>query len=235
MRILLAIFLSSLFQLNAVAHGVERAEENDPLAGAVFAVEEVIPSVVEVQDDPGMSAWVDWRMRVVTPTILEESIDPTQVVTIGKAIFDIIKAGAPVVNVKRDTLSVVPKGITDWSMLSNWQAPVVKSYRVTLKNGFNRDMVDIRFKVSAVWGGQYDGKGRYLAHVTVIPTAINVGWGVTLDMWTESREPLNMGTKANPLAAIGLDVMFRAKTLVSDVQGTQDFFLSGDGQMRTND
>jgi hypothetical protein len=83
-----------------------------------------------------------------------------------------------------------------------------------------------------MWGGNFRGRGQYLANVVVVPTQVVAQWGVTLDIWTENREPVNVGTLAEPVAGLGFDLRYRAKTWVSEVNGTQDYFITGNGEMR---
>jgi hypothetical protein len=58
-----------------------------------------------------------------------------------------------------------------------------------------------------------------------------VGWGVNLDVNVEMREPVNVGTRVQPIAGLGLVLHYRAKTWVSFVEGSQDYFIRGDGSI----
>jgi len=159
------------------------------------------------------------------------SVDIDALILIGKKIFDIVKQGAPVVNIKKDALAVVPKGIHVWTELSGWKEPITKVFSVQMFNGFNQAVVDMRLKVSAVHGGSYQNIGSYLSNVVLIPSYVKASWGITLDVWTEAREPVNMGSTGAPVAGLGLDVHYRAKTWLSELSGVSDFFLQGDGQI----
>lgn len=163
-----------------------------------------------------------------------QSIDWNQVVLIGRQVIEIIKEGKPVVNVRRDAVAAVPAGVRAWEELNGWQAPRTKVYSVTAKNYLGLTVVDLRLKVSANWGGGMNGKGKYLANVVVVPSSIYVLWGFQCDVWTENREPVNAGTKANPVAGLGFDVRFKYGNALNVQEGTQDYFVKGDGTIQEN-
>jgi hypothetical protein len=135
------------------------------------------------------------------------------------------------VNIKRDAVSVMPLGVQTWHQLAGWQAPVTKVYNVAITNYLGMNVVDLRLKVSGMWGGNVDGKGQYLANVMVVPVNTRVLWGWTLDLWTENREPVNNGTMEAPRAGLGFDIRYKATTMLNELNGTQDYFITGDGNI----
>lgn len=226
-RSVLAVFgLSVLFVGLASA---DKYQTYDPLTGGnlSYRVAEVAPTAEELR--PTSAVRIEQGLVEQLPFVG----DISQLIVLGQKAFEIIKQGAPVVNLKRDTLSVVPQGISEWNQLSGWKSPVVRVYSVALANGYKKEVVQIRLKVSAVPGGQVNEKGQYLSNITIVPTMIRVGWGVNLDVWTESRDPLNVGTVDSPIAAIGMDVRFKAKTWITEVSGAQDYYIRGDGVITT--
>ena len=163
--------------------------------------------------------------------IVEAGVYLDQLILIGQKIVQIIKAGQSVVNIKRDVVSVVPTGISDWSQLGGWQVPVTKVLQVQVENLYGWTMIDLRLKVSAMYGGSYNGAGKYLANVIMVPSTVVTQWGYNLDLWTENRTPVNMGTSANPIAGLGFDVRYKIKTLISELNGSQDYFITGEGKI----
>lgn len=170
----------------------------------------------------------------VSPSPELQGIDWGTVVLIGEKLIPIIKAGAPVVNVRRDAVSVIPQGVRAWDELAGWKAPATKVYSVTAKNYLGLTVVDLRLKVSAMYGGGMDGKGKYLANVIVVPSSIYVLWGFTLDVWTENRDPVNTGSKSAPVAGLGFDVRFKYGNVLNLQEGAQDYFVKGDGSIQEN-
>ncbi len=165
--------------------------------------------------------------------LLEElaGLDWNAMILVGQKVIELVKQGQAVVNIKRDTVSVMPMGVQNWQQLAGWQAPVTKVYNVKVTNYLGMDVVDLRLKVSGMWGGNVDGKGQYLANVMVVPVSTRVLWGWTLDLWTENREPVNNGTLEAPRAGLGFDIRYKATTMLNELSGTQDYFITGDGNI----
>lgn len=192
-------------------------------------IKEVVPTAQELYSDylpipaPAPSS-------PATPSLIP-GLDWNTMIVIGEKIIDIIKAGKPVVNVRRDTVAVVPMGVTAWTQLSGWQAPTTKVYNVTAKNGFGMSVVDLRLKVSMNYAGGVDGRGKFLANVVVVPTSISVLWGFTCDVWTEHQDPVNLGSMENPVAGLGFDIRFRYGSTIQEQVGAQDYFVSGLGEI----
>lgn len=226
----LALSLSLSLFLSAVSYAdntlADVASDSDAMKITSVSVVEEVPTADEIFE--GFLPQND------TPNAPDDGLpfDWDKLIRIGKELIEIIKANQPVVNIKRDAVHVVPASIQNWQELTGWQMPVVRVFRVQMKNAFGNVMVDVRLKASAMWGGNYRNRGRYLANVVVVPTQIVAQWGVTLDIWSENREPVNVGTMEQPVAGLGFDLRYRAKTWVSEVNGTQDYFITGNGEMR---
>lgn len=165
--------------------------------------------------------------------LLEElaGLDWNAMILVGQKVIELVKQGQAVVNIKRDAVSVMPMGVENWQQLGGWQAPVTKVYNVKVTNYLGMDVVDLRLKVSGMWGGNVNGKGQYLANVMVVPVSTRVLWGWTLDLWTENREPVNNGTLEAPRAGLGFDIRYKATTMLNELSGTQDYFITGDGNI----
>lgn len=152
-------------------------------------------------------------------------------ITIGAKLWNIIAAGRPVANVSYQRVSILPGANVDWMQMSNWKGPATRTYRVKKVNGFGMTVVENTYTLVYNYGGQINGVGAFIANATIIPTAVNVMYGFQLDAEAQVGQPVNVGTKENPIAAMELQVRYRVKTLMSDSQGTDAFFLRGDGQM----
>jgi hypothetical protein len=221
----LSVFLAALVAQQAMAADVSADDKAFQIADV--KVSEVVPTAAELY-----SVALEPSAQPQLNTFEIAGIEWTNLVTIGEKLIEIIKAGAPVVNIKRDVVSVVPQGVTSWEQLSGWQVPVTKVYEVKATNGFNADVVKVRLKVSAMYGGGIDGRGQYVANVTIVPTEIVVQWGFSLDVWSENRPPMNMGSLAQPVAGLGFDVRYKVTSLFSQKTGTQDYFITGAGLLQ---
>ena len=190
-------------------------------------VKEVVPTAAELYSD------------FIAPPVASKqaqldafTLDWSTIVTIGEKIIQIVQAGKPVVNVTRDTISAVPGGVAAWTQLSGWQAPVTKVYSLTAENNLGMTIVDMRLKVSANTGGGIDGKGKFIANLVVVPSSIYVLWGFSADVFSEHQEAVNMGASDNPVAGMGFDIRYKYSSPIFTQQGTQSYFVSGDGVIK---
>lgn len=223
-----ALFSTLAFTLCGQAHAQYNETANqDYFRTRAPEVREVAPTPEELYSD-----------FVVPPTVRPMpdfqgfAIDWNSLVMIGEKIIQIVQAGKPVSNVTRAAVSVVPGGVNAWDQLSGWQAPNTKVYQVTVKNHLNMTVVDLRLKVSAMYGGSINGRGKFLANVIVVPTSVYVMWGFNCDVWTEHRDPVNLGSKDNPVAGLGFDIRYRYGSMVNEQSGTQDYFVTGAGEIK---
>ncbi|MGE3263569.1 MAG: hypothetical protein AB7K68_17465 [Bacteriovoracia bacterium] len=221
----LSLFLATLVAQQAMAAN-EISANDEAFQISSVQINEVVPTAAELY-----SAAVEPRVQPRLQMFEIGGIEWSTLVTIGEKLIEIIKAGAPVVNIKRDVISVVPQGITSWEQLSNWQVPLTKVYEVKATNGWGSDVVKVRLKVSAMTGGGVEGRGQYVANVTIVPTEIVVQWGFSLDVWSENRPAVNMGTTAMPVAGLGFDIRYKVTSLFTQKNGTQDYFITGAGQL----
>ncbi|MGZ3694880.1 MAG: hypothetical protein ACXWQO_11935 [Bdellovibrionota bacterium] len=222
--LLLSLFLASLVAQQAKADVSSQDEAQFQIANVQMT--EVVPTAAELY-----AVALEQKDQPRLQTFEIAGIEWTNLVTIGEKLIEIIKAGAPVVNIKRDVVSIVPAGITSWEQLSGWQVPVTKVYEVKATNGWGSDVVKVRLKVSAMYGGGIEGKGQYVANVTIVPTEIIVQWGFSLDVWSENRPAVNMGTTAMPIAGLGFDVRYKVTSMFTQKTGTQDYFITGAGAL----
>lgn len=220
----LIAFVSSVTVAYADENRIDPAYRVGPLE-----VREVVPTAEELYSDYLIPEQGD--LPVITDLT---KIDWSQVILIGEKVIEIIKEGKPVVNIRRDAVAAIPAGLNAWGELNGWQAPRTKVYSVTAKNYLGMTVVDLRLKVSAMWGGGMNGKGKYLANVIVVPSSIYVLWGFFLDVWTENREPVNSGTSKDPVAGLGFDIRFKYGNALNLQEGAQDYFIKGDGTIQEN-
>lgn len=228
-------FLVFLGGSNSYAMGARSHSESSEQKITEVSIVEVTPTVEELYSDVFQNQNLPLLppvVRTVENNPLTGEVDVDSLTLLGQKVIEIIKQGSPVVNIQRDALGVVPKGITDWSELAGWKAPATKVFAISMSNIFKRKVVDLRLKVSTVYGGSYRNTGSYLSNVTMIPTFVKAGWGITLDLWTEAREPVNIGSPRSPVAGLGMDIRYRVKTIVSDISGVQDVFVGGNGQIQ---
>lgn len=150
---------------------------------------------------------------------------------LGEKIYKVVEDGKPVLNIKTQNWSVLPRNVKDARELSEWKNPVRIGYVLKAKNLYGIEVINVRYLVQFVPGGKLDGKGAYLAHITVIPSTAEVSWGYTLNIEASAREALNVGTVEDPIAAFSTDVRVQVKTLLKESVSTLTTFMTGEGKI----
>ncbi len=155
------------------------------------------------------------------------------VIIIGEKIWKIIENGKPVSDVEQKAgVHVIPACVDGrWSKLQGWRLPAFKTYSLVYKNPYGMEVIRFTFTFSYNYGGNYRGWGRFLANVKVIPREASVAWGYKFNASVRVDEKvLNVGTSANPVAGLGLQVQWRLSTVMRDIQEAQDIFVDGTGK-----
>jgi hypothetical protein len=154
-----------------------------------------------------------------------------QIINLGQKIWKIIADNQPVVDVKTQYATALPKGLNGWSDLAGWHPPVGTIYELTAKNAYGMQMIHLRYQVLRTYGGSYNGKGKYLTAVTVEPLLVEVGWGYhfSLDASVPDTSVVNVGTAADPVAGMMATLNWHISTVIKSSQGQGEYFLQGDG------
>lgn len=154
-----------------------------------------------------------------------------QIINIGKKIWAIIDAGRPVVNIKLDSANALPRGVNCWLDLENWQAPQSRVYRVTYVNGFGSDVVTFNYRVSFIAGGSLNGVGQYITNAQIMPATVDVGWGFTFNAQAEVPAVFNMGSKAQPIAGLQMNMKWSVDTAFQHMQESEAYHMSGKNKL----
>ncbi|OGR90983.1 MAG: hypothetical protein A2V88_17055 [Elusimicrobia bacterium RBG_16_66_12] len=196
--------------------------------------------------DPGAFTLDESSLRIeklgptVSPTVIkspggEGGQDPTvildQIINIGQKIWKIIADNKPVVDVRNQYATALPKGATRWDSMGGWQPPKGVIYGLSAKNVYGVPVINVRYQVLRTFGGSYKGKGKYLTAVTVEPLLVEVAWGYkyTMEAAIPDTSVVNVGTTDNPVAAMMAQLAWRVQTPIKDSQGKGIYFLQGDG------
>lgn len=154
-----------------------------------------------------------------------------KIVNLGQKIWNLVKQGSPVVNLKMDKANALPMGVKCWSDLAGWEIPNSKSYRVKYENGFGMTVVDFAFRVVYTAGGSYNGKGKYVTNAMFMPANINVQWGFGLNATAEVPQVFNRGTKEDPIAGMQMTLKWDVSTAITHQEQTETFYVGGDNKL----
>ena len=135
-----------------------------------------------------------------------EGIDPSQIIQIGKAAWQIIEDNAPVVNYTSDFTGAVPQGITDWTKMEGWKDYKSPEYDIKFVNFLNMRLTEFKWVWSFKYGGSYNGTGNY---ITTAGAAVNNVYAYLtehVDVDATAFSPVNYGTVANPIGGVDLQI-----------------------------
>ena len=158
-----------------------------------------------------------------------------QFILVGEKIWSIVHEGRPLVSVSNaSSLDVLPNigadGVSAMDMTS-WSLPQVKGFRVRMKNTWGVTVFDLEYRIFYSFGGTYDGKGSYLAGVTIEPTHVHVKWGFNVDVNVEVVSITNVGTLEDPVPALTLQLHYNVSSLMSNSTNRDTYTIVGDGRL----
>jgi hypothetical protein len=156
------------------------------------------------------------------------SVDIDTIINIAQKTWDIIKANAPVAQVKFNFANALPRGVTDSGALAGFSDLQSKSVRLWGTNMWGATVYDVTLTAVHQYGGQFEGKGQYLETVSVIPSNLNVLWGYTVDYSVENVTTTNGGTTEDPVAKMALHAKFKVETVLQRNEINTLYQFSGD-------
>jgi hypothetical protein len=161
--------------------------------------------------------------------------NPLMILDLAIKAWQIVKDGAPIVNVNSKNASALPFISSGrWEMLTGWKSERAISYKVTVENVYGMETVSFEYTVGLIYGGNVGGKGKYIASARVIPKKVDVLWGYNLDVTVDVPNIFNVAETDNPNAAITLDVTYKVSTILRSTAYTNTYELRGDGTMKSN-
>ncbi len=157
-----------------------------------------------------------------------------QLIALGKEIYKIVEAGKPVTTVTSQPIEILPKddkgGYIPAMQLHDWKAPVVKKYSVKTKNYLGISPISFDFMLIFSYGGQDNGKGKYITGAEVRPTNIDIKWGYNFDAEFKVQNIMNQGSSDSPVASAVLMLEYKISTVLQTHIGNKTFFVNGLGQ-----
>jgi hypothetical protein len=175
-------------------------------------------------------ALIEARLGETRAAVVEKDvdIDPSTIWNIAKQIWDIILENRGVARTEVDYANALPRGLEDASELTGMSSLQMKTFKLQAKNYLDQVIVDIDYTVVHQYGGSYQGVGRYLSTVSVIPSKIWVGWGCSVDFKTTRVVVSNHGTAEMPVAGLVMETRMDIQSLTTAAHVTKLFELHGD-------
>lgn len=158
-----------------------------------------------------------------------------KLIAFGTKVWEIVKKGKPVVDVKLGKpISVLPTTEdprASFTQMSNWSAPKAARYRVEYANGFGMKVISFDYMVYFQHAGQYEGKGQYLTGVTVKASNVAVSWGFEFNASSELETISNRGSLDDPIAGATINIDYRAASVFRDISSSESFHVTGSGEI----
>ncbi|MBI5209840.1 MAG: hypothetical protein HY927_07710 [Elusimicrobia bacterium] len=156
-------------------------------------------------------------------------VDLATIVNAGRASWKIVENNAVLPDAGQRFAAALPEGLRDWTGLCQWSGAEADRFEFEVKDVVGLPAARVAYSVVRTTGGRYAGKGRFLTGVSVQPTTVEVRAGYELSMAAKVLAVSNVGTLADPVAAIVLAVQWRAKGLAGEQRGGSAFIVRGDG------
>jgi hypothetical protein len=185
---------------------------------------------------------------VVAPSILEPA-DPIEkigkviaigkdIVALGEAIYELVKKGAPVNQTEYAPVSVVPRDpatreAIDPFELEGFSLPVERVFRANIKDGMGQSIVGFTYKVMYSYGGSYNGTGKYLTAVQIVPSAITTKFGWSFSATMKVSGIMNHGTKADPVAGVLVALKYKLNGWNRAEERNDTIHVSGNGGLKS--
>lgn len=163
---------------------------------------------------------------------VQGNVDLNQIVNIAANTWSFIQANKPISDFTENFANAVPLGVSNWTQLENWQDPVSNCFRVDYTNGFGMTVVSFTYCVVFTPGGDYNGVGKYLNYIQIIPSDINISWGYKLDAITSVPSVTNSGSSDNPIASAEVHMHFSVTSATKKDSQEHAYYVKGDGSFQ---
>jgi len=140
---------------------------------------------------------------------------------------------SPVVSLSTSRADAVPQGINSWLQLANWSDPEAHKYEITYKNLYGMEVVKYAFLVTYSYGGNVNGKGKYLSEVGFNNFQFKCSLDVQLQRHSEVVRVVNVGTSEDPLQVWSINLNWIVKTPIQEQHSTTHFIVRGDGSFKS--
>ena len=157
-----------------------------------------------------------------------------KIVNAASKLWKLVTDNAPVVNISSKYATAIPQGIEHFTQLSNWKMPKAYTYAFNAKNLYGAEVINVKYKVIYIYGGDYNGKGKYLTGVSIVPEIVDVAWTYRFDLNAEVPDStvINIGPSDDPVSALQLQLSWTIASAIKESRGMSVYYIQGDGFMR---
>ncbi len=161
------------------------------------------------------------------------------IVALGEAIYDLVQKGKPKNVSEYAPISVVPKDpvtkeIVDPFDLENFSMPVEKNFVARIKNAAGKEAVVFRYKVLFSYGGSYNGTGKYLTGILIVPGEVTTSWGWEFNATMKLSGIMNHGTRTDPVAGVMVTVKYQMNGWSTALERNDTMHITGRGEFKNH-
>jgi hypothetical protein len=160
------------------------------------------------------------------------------IVALGEAVYDIVKKGKPTNTTTYVAISVVPKDPTTKEVVSPFElegfsTPTVRNFSASVKTTTGREVVKFDYQVLYSYGGSYNGKGKYLTGVMIVPKSIETSWAWEFNATMKLDAIMNHGSKDEPVAGALVTIKYQVNGWTKSVERNDSIHLTGNGELKS--
>ena len=191
----------------------------DPAPGDIPPLPDPLPDLPTTSDYPG-------SYPSSTGTV-------DNIIILGTKVWDFIVNNKPTADYKTLKANVVPEGVSSFTQLLWKRTNIInKVYRVEFKTITGKSAGGFDYRLSFIYGGTYQGKGKYIGQIAVAPLNVKLHTDRSLNFRAEVLDPLNFGTEDDPVAATQLLITWSSPTTVRYTMNSAEYMLFGDGEIQ---
>ncbi len=159
-------------------------------------------------------------------------------VALGEAIYELVKKGKPSNVTEYAPISVIPKDPmtkehVDPFDMEGFSIPVSKNYTAKITNGLGKEVVSFTYQVIYSYGGSYNGTGKYLTGVSIIPGSVRTSYGWDFNATMKVSGIMNHGSRAEPVAGVLLTVKYQMNSRSNAFERNDTIHITGAGQLKS--
>jgi hypothetical protein len=166
------------------------------------------------------------------------------VVALGEAIYTLVEHGRPKITTEYAPIDIIPRDPTNTESdpakkyavsmmdMEGFSFPVEKMITAKVKSPTGKQAVIFQYKVVYSYGGSYNGAGKYLAGINIIPANIQVAHGWTFNSTMKLTGMMNHGTRQNPIMGAMITIKYSMSSQTQAFERNDTIYITGNGQMK---
>lgn len=159
------------------------------------------------------------------------------VVALGEQVYTLVQRGKPSITTEYAPISIVPmdpltKEIVNPFDMDNCAVPQQKKYRTVMKSG-SSEVVRFEYAVIFSAGCSYNGAGKYIQTLSIVPTKIKVGYGWDVTAQMKLSGLMNHGKRDNPNVGALITIKYTMKSWRTALEKNDTIHVTGAGVVKS--